>query len=61
MTTLFTAEAISKGARSGTVHSPDGLLNVTLGNPLEKGIERRGPNPEHLFASADAACYHAFH
>src|SRR3982750_3880387 len=58
MKTLFTAEAISKGGRSGTVQSPSGLLNVTLGNPLEKGIEKRGPNPELLFAGAYSACYH---
>lgn len=32
MTTIFTSEAISKGARSGTIRSPDGLLDVTLGN-----------------------------
>jgi osmotically inducible protein OsmC len=55
---LFTAEAISKGGRSGTVQSPDQLLNVTLGNPLEKGLEKRGPNPELLFAAAYSACYH---
>ena len=58
MKTLFTGEAISKGARSGTVHSPDKLLNVTLGNPLEKGAENRGPSPELLFAGAYSACYH---
>ncbi len=58
MKTLFTAEAISKGARSGTLKSPDGLLDVTLGNPLEAGIETRGPNPELLFAGAYSACYH---
>ena len=40
------------------MQSPDGLLNVTLGNPLEKGIETRGPNPELLFAGAYSACYH---
>ena len=57
MKTLFTAEAISKGGRSGTIHSPDQLLNVTLGNPLEKGAEKRGPNPELLFAGAYSACY----
>jgi osmotically inducible protein OsmC len=57
MKTLFTAEATSKGARSGTIQSPDGLLNITLGNPLEKGIEKRGPNPELLFAGAYSACY----
>jgi Ohr subfamily peroxiredoxin len=34
-------------------------LDVTLGNPLEKGIEKRGPNPELLFAGAYSACYHS--
>jgi Ohr subfamily peroxiredoxin len=58
MKTLFTAEAISKGGRSGTVRSPDDLLNFTLGNPLEKGLEQRGPNPELLFAGAYSACFH---
>lgn len=58
MKTLFTSEALSQGGRSGTVRSPDGLLDVTLGNPLENGIEKRGPNPELLFAAAYSACYH---
>jgi osmotically inducible protein OsmC len=58
MKTLFTSEVISKGARSGTLHALDGLLDVTLGNPLEEGIETRGPNPETLFAGAYSACYH---
>ena len=58
MKTLFTSEAVSKGGRSGTITSPDGLLDVTLGNPLEAGIETRGPNPETLFAAAYSACFH---
>jgi len=58
MKTLYTAEATSKGARSGTIQSPDGLLDVRLGNPLQKGIEKRGPNPELMFAGAYSACYH---
>ena len=58
MKTLFTTEAISIGGRSGSIQTPDGLLDVALGNPLEKGIERRGPNPELLFAGAYSACYH---
>ena len=58
MKTLFTAEAISKDGRSGTIQTPDRLLIVTLGNPLEKGIEKRGPSPELLFAGAYSACYH---
>ena len=58
MKTLFTAESISKGGRSGTIKTPDGLPIVTLGNPLEKGAEERGPSPELLFAGAYSACYH---
>lgn len=58
MKTLFTAEALSKGGRSGTIENPDGLLNVTLGNPLQPGAAQRGPNPELLFAGAYSACYH---
>ena len=58
MKTLFTAEAIADDGRSGSIANPDGLLNVQLGNPLEPGIEKRGPNPELLFAGAYAACYH---
>ena len=44
--------------RSGTIQTPDRLLDVTLGNPLEKGIGKRGPNSELLFAGAYSACYH---
>lgn len=58
MKTLFTTEAISKGGRSGTIQTPDHLLDLALGNPLERGIERRGPSPELLFAAAYSACYH---
>src|SRR4051812_39723405 len=58
MKTLFTGESLSRGGRSGSVQTPDGMLNTELGNPLEKGIEKRGPNPEQLFASAYSACYH---
>jgi len=55
---LFTAVATSLGGRSGTLQASDGLLPVTLGNPLEKGDEKLGPSPELLFAGAYAACYH---
>ena len=58
MKTLFISEAISKDGRSGTLLSPDGLLDIALGNPLKPGLERRGPNPELLFAGAYSACYH---
>ena len=36
MKTLFTAEAVSKGGRSGTIKTPDGMPIVILGNPLER-------------------------
>jgi lipoyl-dependent peroxiredoxin len=58
MKTLFTGEAISKGGRSGSVQTPNQAINTPLGNPLEPGIEKRGPNPEEFFASAYSACYH---
>ena len=58
MKSVIKSEAISTGGRSGSVETTDGLIKTQLGNPLEKGIESRGPNPEHLFASAYAACYH---
>jgi len=59
MKTLFTSEAESVGGRSGSISSPGGLLNANLGNPLESGMEDRGPNPELFFAAAYAACYHS--
>ncbi len=58
MKTLFTAEATSIGGRSGSITDPAGLLEITLGNPLEAGAEKRGPNPELLFGAAYAACFH---
>lgn len=58
MKTLFIAEATADHARSGRISSADGLLNVQLGNPLEPGSEKLGPNPEMLFAGAYSACYH---
>jgi organic hydroperoxide reductase OsmC/OhrA len=33
MKTLFTSEAMADGGRSGSIASPDGLLNVQLGKP----------------------------
>ena len=58
MKILFTVESVSKGGRSGTIKTPDGMPIVTLGNPLEPGAEKRGPSPELLFAGAYSACYH---
>ena len=59
MKTLYIGESISRGGRSGTIKTPDGMAIVTLGNPLEKGAEKRGRGPELLFAGAYSACYHS--
>lgn len=58
MRTLYTAESISRGGRSGTIKTPNGMPIVTLGNPLEEGAEKRGPSAELLFAGAYSACFH---
>lgn len=58
MKTLFTTEAIFRGGRSGTINTPDGMPIATLGSPLEKGGEKRGPSPELVFAGAYSACFH---
>lgn len=51
---FVTEETISKGGRSGTVKTPDGLPIVKLGDPLEKC----GSNPEQLYAGLYSAYYH---
>jgi hypothetical protein len=48
MKTLVTAEAISQGGRSGFVQAPAWLMNIKLGNPLEPGTGRSGPNSKTL-------------
>jgi Ohr subfamily peroxiredoxin len=58
MNSLYTEEAISKGGRSGTIKTPDGVPIVRLGNPFEKGADKHGSNPELLFAAAYSACFH---
>lgn len=59
MKTLYSVEAISKGGRSGSIQASDRPLYLPLGNPLEKGLEQRGPTPELLFAGAYSACFHS--
>ena len=44
------------GGKTGGL-TPDGSLNVTLGNPLDPAAPKGGPNPETLFAAAYSACY----
>ena len=53
---LFTAHATSKSGRDGHVKSDDGLIDLDLVMPTEKS-NKKGSNPEQLFAAAYSACY----
>jgi Ohr subfamily peroxiredoxin len=60
MQILYTAEATAWGGREGRAASSDGVLDVQLAIPKSLG----GPggdatNPEQLFATGYAACFHS--
>jgi osmotically inducible protein OsmC len=60
MDVLYQAEATAWGGREGRAASSDGVLDVQLAIPKELG----GPggaftNPEQLFATGYAACFHS--
>ena len=60
MDVLYTAEATAWGGREGRVASSDGVLDVQLAIPKAMGGPG-GPltNPEQLFATGYAACFHS--
>jgi len=60
MKTLYEAEATAWGGREGRAATSDGVVDVQLAVPKELG----GPggqatNPEQLFATGYAACFHS--
>lgn len=58
MSVLYTAHAQASGGRTGTAHSDDGRLEVTLSTPKELGGDGgKGTNPEQLFAAGYSACF----
>jgi osmotically inducible protein OsmC len=60
MDPLYTAEATAYGARTGTVVTNDGRLDLSLSRPAEMGGDAGpGTNPEQLFAAGYAACFHS--
>jgi Ohr subfamily peroxiredoxin len=60
MEALYTAEALSTGdGRNGHVATSDGLLDVDVRIPKEMGGAGGALNPELLFASGYAACFHS--
>ena len=57
---VYTAEATATGARTGSVASSDGRLDLSLSRPAEMGGDGGpGTNPEQLFAAGYAACFHS--
>jgi Ohr subfamily peroxiredoxin len=57
---LYTATSTSWGGRDGRVVSSDGRVDLSLSVP--KGLggdDGPGTNPEQLFASGYAACFHS--
>ncbi|MDR8019969.1 organic hydroperoxide resistance protein [Nesterenkonia aerolata] len=59
METLYTAEAIASGSgRDGHVRTDDARIDLDLAAPQSMGGSGQGSNPEQLFASGYAACFH---
>lgn len=60
METIYTAQALATGAgRNGHVRTADGIVDIDLAMPKEMGGAGGAANPELLFASGYAACYHS--
>ncbi len=60
MDALYTAEATAWGGREGRAASSDGQVDVQLVLPKELGGPGGdGTNPEQLFATGYAACFHS--
>jgi lipoyl-dependent peroxiredoxin len=57
---IYTAEATSTGdGRNGHVRTSDGRVELDMAIPGPGGDTSRGTNPEQLFASGYAACFHS--
>jgi len=59
MASVYYAESTAWGGRDGHVASSDGVLDLQLSVPKEMGGPGgSGSNPEQLFATGYAACFH---
>ena len=57
---VYTAEATSAGdGRNGHVRTADGTIDLDMAVPTQMGGSGDGANPEQLFASGYAACFHS--
>ncbi len=60
MPVVYTTSALSTGdGRNGHVESDDGALSVDLTTPRMRGGQGGATNPEQLFASGWAGCFHS--
>lgn len=60
MKVLYTAEAQSSGdGREGRARTTDGAVDLVMAPPKELGGSGDGANPEQLFATGYAACFHS--
>ena len=60
MEPLYTTDALATGeGRNGHVRTVDGAFDANLAIPVEMGGSGKGLNPEQLFASGYAACFHS--
>lgn len=60
MQVLYTTEALATGdGRNGHVRTSDGLFESDLAVPRSMGGPGGATNPEQLFASGYAACFHS--
>jgi Ohr subfamily peroxiredoxin len=60
MNVLYTAEATAWGGREGRAATSDGKVDVQMAIPKEMGGPGGdGTNPEQLFATGYAACFHS--
>ena len=58
--TIYSATATAWGGRDGTVESSDMRVELSLSIPKAMGgDDGPGTNPEQLFASGYAACFHS--
>lgn len=58
MKIFYTAEATAEGGRHGRSRTSDGAVDVQLVPPKPHSGPPRGTNPEQLFATGYAGCFH---
>ena len=55
--TLYTADAVAVGGRSGHVRSATGIIDLEMSVPEGLGGKKGATNPEELFAAGYSSCF----